>query len=54
MEAIIFALVSYIGWGVGDIFNVFVARKLGAYSTSFFVYFRNVFNQYILWPLRIS
>ncbi len=35
MEAIIFALVSYIGWGVGDIFNVFVARKLGAYSTSF-------------------
>lgn len=35
MPAIIFALISYLGWGVGDIFTTFVTRKIGAYSTSF-------------------
>lgn len=35
MPAIFFALVSYFGWAIGDIFNTFVTRKIGAYSTSF-------------------
>jgi len=33
--AIIFALVSYLGWGVGDIFGTIVTRKIGAFSTTF-------------------
>lgn len=36
MSAIIFALISYFGWGVGDIFGTISARKIGAYQTAFF------------------
>src|SRR3972149_4455701 len=35
MPAIIFALVSYLGWGIGDIFGAIATRKIGAYSTTF-------------------
>lgn len=35
MPAIFFALISYLGWGVGDVFTTLVTRKIGAYSTSF-------------------
>lgn len=35
MTALIFALVAYLGWGVGDIFGTIAARKLDAYSTVF-------------------
>lgn len=37
MPAIIFALISYIGWGAGDIFGAITTRKIGAFSTSFWV-----------------
>ena len=32
MVAIIFALISYIGWGTGDIFAAIASRKIGGYS----------------------
>lgn len=32
---IIFALISYIGWGVGDIFGTIASRKTNAYVTAF-------------------
>ena len=35
MPAIIFALISYLGWGIGDIFGAIATRKIGAYSTTF-------------------
>lgn len=34
MPAIFFALVSYFGWGVGDIFGTIAVRKIGSYSTA--------------------
>jgi len=39
MSAIIFALVTFLTWGSGDIFTTIAARKMGAYSTSFYGYF---------------
>lgn len=35
MLAIIFALISYLGWGTGDIFGTIASRKIGGYSTAF-------------------
>lgn len=34
MIAIFFALISYLGWGSGDIFGTIASRKIGGYSTS--------------------
>lgn len=36
MEAIIFALISYFTWGIGDIFGTIATRKIGGYSTAFY------------------
>lgn len=38
MPAIFFALISYLGWGIGDIFGTITARKLGAYSNLFWLF----------------
>ncbi len=38
MNAIFFALVSYIGWGSGDIFSAKASRKVGAFQSSFWTY----------------
>ncbi len=35
MQAIIFAIISYFGWGIGDIFGTVATRRIGAYSTTF-------------------
>src|SRR3990167_8681630 len=35
MPAIFFALVSFLGWGIGDIFATITTRKIGSYSTYF-------------------
>lgn len=37
MQAIVFALISYFGWGVGDIFGAVTTRKIGALATVFWV-----------------
>lgn len=36
--AILLALITYFGWGAGDIFGVYATRKIGAYLTTFFVF----------------
>lgn len=36
--AIVFALIAFIGWGVGDIFGGAVSRKIGGYSSAFWSY----------------
>lgn len=38
MQAILFAVISFFGWGVGDIFGTVVTRKIGAYSTTFWAF----------------
>lgn len=39
MNAIFFALVSYIGWGSGDIFSAKASRKIGTFITAFWTDF---------------
>jgi transporter family protein len=36
--AIIFALLSYIGWGSGDIFGTYATRKIGSFLATFWIY----------------
>lgn len=38
MTSIFFALVSYLGWGSGDIFSALASRKVGAFQSSFWTY----------------
>lgn len=35
MPAIFFAIVSYFGWAIGDLFATIASRKIGAYSAAF-------------------
>lgn len=37
MSAILMALLSYIGWGTGDIFGALAARKIGGVNTAFWI-----------------
>lgn len=37
MTALLFAFLTYIGWGIGDIFGTIAARKIGAYATTFWI-----------------
>jgi drug/metabolite transporter (DMT)-like permease len=54
MEAIFFALISFLCWGTGDIFATIVSRKLGSYSANIWasVFKLIVFSVYI--PFAIS
>src|SRR5579872_4755344 len=38
MQPIIFALLTYVGWGTGDVFGTKVTRKIGGYQTAFWFY----------------
>ena len=38
MIAIIFAFISLLGWGVGDVFTTSASRKIGSYNSSFYGY----------------
>ena len=35
MQAILFAVVSYLGWGAGDVFATIAGRKIGPYAATF-------------------
>lgn len=54
MTAIFFALISYLGWGAGDVSGAVVSRKLGAYSTSLWAYFLGWIFLGFLIPSRLS
>ncbi|MFQ5794757.1 MAG: DMT family transporter [Candidatus Bipolaricaulia bacterium] len=49
-----FALIAYLGWGIGDVFSTIVTRKLGAYSTTFWnlVFGLLIFSPYIPFVLN--
>jgi uncharacterized membrane protein len=38
MQAILFALFAFVGWGSGDVFGGIVSRKIKGYSSSFWLY----------------
>ena len=42
MQAILFAVISYLGWGTGDIFGTIATRKIGAFSTTLYSYILRV------------
>lgn len=54
MEAIFFALLTYIGWGSGDIFQTLVSRKIGGYSTAFWFYIFDLIIFALLIPVYFS
>lgn len=37
MLPIFFALITYLGWGIGDIFGTMASRKIGGYNSAFYV-----------------
>lgn len=39
MLAIIAAFISFLGWGIGDVFNTIANRKIGSFNASFYGYF---------------
>lgn len=43
MPSVFLALISYFGWGSGDVFGAIATRKIGAFSTTFWVNFIAVF-----------
>lgn len=52
--SILFAIVSYFGWGTGDIFGTVATRKIGAYSTTLWVFLFGavIFSFYIPFALN--
>jgi len=42
MEAIAFALIAFLGWGVADILGGIVAKKIGGYSSAFWSYILSI------------
>jgi len=35
---LLLGFITYIGWGIGDIFGVYASRKIGAYRTTAYVF----------------
>lgn len=54
MIAIIFALVTFLTWGVGDVFTTIASRKIGSYNASFYGYlFGAIFASFYI-PFAIN
>lgn len=43
MISILFALISYAGWAIGDILLAIITRRIGGYSTAFWTYVVGIF-----------
>ncbi len=54
MQAIIFALIAFIGWGTGDVFGGIVSRKIGGYSSTFWLYAYSLFVSSLFIPFAIG
>lgn len=54
MSAIFFALISYVGWGSGDIFSTKASRKIGAFQSSLWTYLFGFLLLNILVPFFLS
>ncbi len=49
--AIILGLITFIGWGTGDLFTIVSARKIGANLTTFWVFFFSFALALLFYPL---
>jgi drug/metabolite transporter (DMT)-like permease len=54
MVAVIFALVAFFGWGVGDVFNAIATRKIGSFNASFYGYFAGLIFATFYIPFAIG
>src|SRR5438105_3718436 len=54
MSAIIFALISYFGWGTGDIFGTIASRKVGPYTAAFYTYFLGILISLLYIPFALG
>jgi drug/metabolite transporter (DMT)-like permease len=48
--AIFLALITFFGWGTGDLFTIVAARKIGANLTTFWVFFFSLLLSLIALP----
>src|SRR3990172_11240220 len=48
--AIFLALITFIGWGTGDLFTIVATRKIGANLTTFWVFFFSFILSLLLFP----
>src|SRR4030042_3155096 len=51
MQSILFAFIAFVGWGSGDVFGGVVSRKIGGYSSSFWLYFFSLLISSLLIPI---
>lgn len=54
MFAILFAIISFLGWGVGDVFTTIATRKLGSFNASFYGYFVGLIFALIYIPFALK
>lgn len=54
MPPIFFALITYLGWGIGDIFGTLASRKMGGYNSAFYVSAIGFFLSSLYAPFAIS
>lgn len=54
MQAIIFALISYLGWGSGSFLEAVIARKLSSYSLVFWSHFFSIVLLSFYAPFALS
>ena len=48
--AIVFALIAFVGWGIGDVFGGIVSRRIKGYSSAFWLYFFSFFISSLIIP----
>lgn len=54
MQAIILALIAWFGWGTGDVFGAIVSRKIGGYSSTFWLYIVSFLLMSLYAPFAVS
>lgn len=50
MNALVLALVTFFGWGTGDLFTIVASRKIGATLTTFWLFFFSFLLSLLLLP----
>lgn len=54
MTPIIFALVTYFCWGIGDVFGTIYSRKIGGYSSAFYFFLMGFLLNSLFIPFAFS
>jgi drug/metabolite transporter (DMT)-like permease len=51
---LIYAFISLVGWGIGDVFSTIASRKLGSFNTAFYAYLISAIYGLIFVPFSLS